>query len=295
MSCKLQTNKQEQITGVLDQNGNKSKLFQQIFNTPTLTLSESIDAYKNIYSDKLKDKVKFQQVFPTQKPAPQITQELIDRLKQSGLSQDVFLLSTEEINNKLKELGVSEDVRKQVKDASEILNVFHGTSKDKEFKKFKETGKGIFVTTSTEEASDYALQNDSMKFGDYDHVSRTFKELNTASRVIPLKLLKQNVYTLTVGDLEFLNSSPNYGRLQRELHTKIKKQGFDVIDYGKGVYAVLTPDRLTSLITGETMFSKSLNNVGINLITNGFVVKEYPNNSKILDILIAKNTIEKVC
>lgn len=44
----------------------------------------------------------------------QITQEIIDRLKQTGLSEDVFLLSTEEIDAKLKELGVSEDVRKQV-------------------------------------------------------------------------------------------------------------------------------------------------------------------------------------
>ena len=50
----------------------------------------------------------------SQRTAPQITQEIIDKLKQNGLSEDVFLLSTEEINAKLIELGVSEDVRRQV-------------------------------------------------------------------------------------------------------------------------------------------------------------------------------------
>ena len=49
-----------------------------------------------------------------EKTAEEINQELIDRLKQNGLSEDVFLMSTEEIDAKLKELGVSDDVRKQV-------------------------------------------------------------------------------------------------------------------------------------------------------------------------------------
>ena len=50
----------------------------------------------------------------SQKTAGEISQELIDKLKQNGLSEDVFLMSTEEIDAKLKELGVSDDVRKQV-------------------------------------------------------------------------------------------------------------------------------------------------------------------------------------
>jgi hypothetical protein len=60
MSCKLQKNeKNGKINKVLNQAGKPSKLFQQIFNTPTLTLNQAIDAYKNIYSEKLKDTVKF--------------------------------------------------------------------------------------------------------------------------------------------------------------------------------------------------------------------------------------------
>ena len=53
--CKIQKNsKNNKINGVLNQEGEKSTLFQQIFNTPTLSLDESIDVYKNIYSDKFK-------------------------------------------------------------------------------------------------------------------------------------------------------------------------------------------------------------------------------------------------
>ena len=53
--CKIQkNNKNNKINGILNQEGEKSKLFQQIFNTPTLSLTEAIEVYKNIYSDKFK-------------------------------------------------------------------------------------------------------------------------------------------------------------------------------------------------------------------------------------------------
>ena len=55
--CKIQKNaKNNKINGVLNQEGEKSTLFQQIFNTPTLSLTEAIEVYKNIYSDKFKPK-----------------------------------------------------------------------------------------------------------------------------------------------------------------------------------------------------------------------------------------------
>lgn len=57
MPCKIQKNsKNRKINGVLNQEGETSILFQQIFNTPTLSLDESIEVYKNIYSDKFKPK-----------------------------------------------------------------------------------------------------------------------------------------------------------------------------------------------------------------------------------------------
>jgi len=54
--CKIQKNeKNNKINGVLNQEGEKSTLFQQIFNTPILSLNESIDIYKNVYSDKIQN------------------------------------------------------------------------------------------------------------------------------------------------------------------------------------------------------------------------------------------------
>jgi hypothetical protein len=73
MSCKLKKNKVGKIVGVLDQNGNKSNLFQQIFNVPTLTLTEAIDTYKNIYSDKFKTEV---EETPVLEQPPVIEQEV---------------------------------------------------------------------------------------------------------------------------------------------------------------------------------------------------------------------------
>ena len=55
MLCKIQKNKNNKINGILNQAGEVSTLFQQIFNTPTLSLMEAIDTYKNIYSDEFKE------------------------------------------------------------------------------------------------------------------------------------------------------------------------------------------------------------------------------------------------
>lgn len=55
MACKLEKNqKNGKVNKVLDESGNESVLFQQIFNTPVLSLTEAIEIYKNIYSDKFK-------------------------------------------------------------------------------------------------------------------------------------------------------------------------------------------------------------------------------------------------
>ena len=152
-----------------------------------------------------------------------------------------------------KDPKFSLDTKKE--DSDNILKVFHGTSKDKDFKKFKDSGKGIFVTVDPKEASEYSEQNDGMKFGDYDPSTGKFKEINTASRVIPLNVNLGNSYKLTDEDFKYLNSKPNYGALQKSLHQKLKNEGYDSVDYGKGVYAILTEGRLNNLLTNEVMFS----------------------------------------
>ena len=69
----------------------------------------------------------------------------------------------------------------------------------------------------------------------------------------------------------------------------------DKLSLGVQPYLPLTQSIKDSVSQGIPQFQKALSQVGIDMIVNGFVVKEYPNNSKILDILIAKNIIEKVC
>ena len=60
MSCKLEKNSKGKITNVLDASNKLSKLFKQILNVPTLPLEQAINTYKNVYSEQLKDKVRFQ-------------------------------------------------------------------------------------------------------------------------------------------------------------------------------------------------------------------------------------------
>ena len=60
MSCKLEKNSKGKITNVLDASNKPSTLFKQILNVPTLPLEQAIDTYKNVYSEQLKDKVRFQ-------------------------------------------------------------------------------------------------------------------------------------------------------------------------------------------------------------------------------------------
>lgn len=57
MSCKIEKANNGLINNILDTSGKTSLLFRQILNTPTLSLQEAIDVYRNIYSSKLKDKV----------------------------------------------------------------------------------------------------------------------------------------------------------------------------------------------------------------------------------------------
>ena len=60
MSCKLEKNSKGKITNVLDASNKPSTLFKQILNVSTLPLEQAINTYKNVYSEQLKDKVRFQ-------------------------------------------------------------------------------------------------------------------------------------------------------------------------------------------------------------------------------------------
>lgn len=54
-NCKVEKNAQNgKINKILDASGNSSTLFQELLNVPVLSLEETINTYKNIYSDKFK-------------------------------------------------------------------------------------------------------------------------------------------------------------------------------------------------------------------------------------------------
>jgi hypothetical protein len=60
------------------------------------------------------ERTKIESSMGTSDTPTQITQGIVDKLKETGLSEDVLLLSTDEVNEKLKEIGVNDDLRKQI-------------------------------------------------------------------------------------------------------------------------------------------------------------------------------------
>lgn len=113
MACKIEKASNGKINKILDESGNKSTLFQQILNTPVLSLNEAIDTYKNIYSSKLKDKIEYITDNSTIK-------SVIDKLKQTGLADQVNMVTPQQIEQELIKRGVDAKLAKQV-------SVWHGS------------------------------------------------------------------------------------------------------------------------------------------------------------------------
>lgn len=146
------------------------------------------------------------------------------------------------------------------------LRVYHGTSKDKDFSKFTSKQNGMWFTSSPESASSYANQNDSMKTtmdigpgGKY-----IFKNINTASRVIPVYLSIQNPAKLDK-DSEYSNKlkhSQNYSKAQREVFNELKSKGYDGADFGDGIYVVFDPRQIKSAIGNNGDFNPNNPDIG---------------------------------
>ena len=121
--CKIQKNeKSNKINGVLNQEGETSILFQQIFNTPTLSLDESIEVYKNIYSDKFKPKeveiVKQEVLEPVE---VQVSKANVELIKPSFLtaSQMAKAVSSERM---LEIKQKQEDIKKKFEELEKLNN-----------------------------------------------------------------------------------------------------------------------------------------------------------------------------
>ena len=128
LQCKINYDQNGQIDYIETDNGQRSKLFDDLVKLFGGDKNLALDYYaltedKEFQAVYGKDDIRFSIAgergitnlgISTISSPQKINQELIDRLKQNGLSEDVFLMSTEEIDVKLKELGVSDEVRKQV-------------------------------------------------------------------------------------------------------------------------------------------------------------------------------------
>ena len=121
-------------------------------------------------------------------------------------------------------------------EAGDPLLLYHGTSKDTDFKDINVNKNGAWFSTKPEDASKYSIENDSMG---HTYEGGKFVPKNTASRVIPAYVRAENPYTLSEEDLKFLNSSPNYKKLQGMLFDKLRAKGHDAVDFGGGTWAVI--------------------------------------------------------
>ena len=131
INCKIHYNQNNEVDFVEKEDGTRSELFDELrtlFGTEKAldlyALSETED-FKYIQEINNKstnleqtlktislDDIRFSQ--GTQNQGQRAEKEVIDRLKQSGLAENVFEMNTQEIDAKLAELGVDAETRKQV-------------------------------------------------------------------------------------------------------------------------------------------------------------------------------------
>jgi hypothetical protein len=137
-----------------------------------------------------------------------------------------------------------------VDENGDLIPVFHGTSKDTNFNTFRIGKRGAWFTTDPDEASQYAVSNDSMNLKREPTATNPWamRATNTASRVIPAVLNLKNPANyetdLSEEDKNLLASSENYYLAQGRVFEKLRFQGFDGVSMGYGVYVAFQPNQI---------------------------------------------------
>lgn len=132
--------------------------------------------------------------------------------------------------------------------------MYHGTSKDKDFKSFKASKRGMFFTEDRVAASDYAEVNDSQKT--VMGPGWTFDHINTAGRVMPVYLSIKKPYKLSEAELKaYAEDSRPYAKVQAEIADRAKAAGYDGVDYGGGVMVAFEPTQIKSAIGNRGDFN----------------------------------------
>lgn len=138
------------------------------------------------------------------------------------------------------------------------IKLYHGTSKDQDFRSFKMNKNGIWFTTDRDSASDYALQNDSQ--GYKEGPNRQLVKTHTASRVIPcfVRAAKVMSWDEWPDEIRYAN---NYKRAQGILFDRLRWEGYDAISFNDNVIVVIgSPNQVKSAI-GNTNFDASKKNI----------------------------------
>jgi len=145
-----------------------------------------------------------------------------------------------------------EFIKSIFKDADgKLIPLYHGTSKDKPFDKFKKSSRGTWLTTDPEAASSYAKQNDSQKHV-WNPETRRLEDVNTSAHVHQVYANAEKIYQMTEAEKAEYHRTSNYAAFQRKLTAKAAAEGYDAIDYGGGVYAIINPENIKSAISGDS-------------------------------------------
>lgn len=190
------------------------------------------------------------------------------QIKSATGNRGTFSRSNKDIRYSLAQTKTPEFKRwfgdsKVVDENGEPLVVYHGTSKDKDFKSFNVGTRGSWFTTSPDEASSYAKDNDSQG---YKYEGGKFIAKNTASRVVPVYLSIKNPYVLTDEDNKLLSAPGNYANAQRIVFGKAFAKGADGIKIGDGIWVVLkSPTQIKSAIGNRGTFDPTKKDIRYSL------------------------------
>ena len=144
--------------------------------------------------------------------------------------------------------------------AGNPLRVFHGTSKDTPFEGFRVGKRGAWFTRSPEEASSYALENESMNLVRDTSPGASpwaMKKINTASRVVPAYLNTQRprVYAPEeLGEATRELGGENYALGQQRLFEKLLAEGYDSVIAGDTFVVLRDPGQIKSAISNTGAF-----------------------------------------
>lgn len=239
-----------------------------------------------------------------QKSSESEINEVVNQLKKTGLAEDVYQLSTQEIENKLEELGISEELRKQV-------IAYHGTVRDlNEFERYTPTeqrygqilsgtyfGEGFIAFsfaggTPFTSPSGKVLKSsiDDSSFYTIDMQGTTPASDQGLINIIGQKEFDKILDLKEKGEIKGLRLENT-----REFLAGETKPTTQYVVYDNQLVETIQEFRQEQADVFQPKFQKQLEKKGIGLITAGFTYNEKYNPTKILDLMVEKGQIEKVC